>query len=67
MIFVICLFVAIVFIVLSVIFDRNNYDVASLISGIISAPAVVATVIMLIVLIVSYVDCLQIEEKWQEQ
>ena len=67
MIFVICLFVAIVFIVLSVIFDRNNYDVASLISGIISAPAVVATVIMLIVLIVTYVDCPRTEAKWKEQ
>ena len=51
MIFAICLIVAVVFIVLSVLFDRNNCDVASLISGIISAPAVVATIIMLIVLI----------------
>ena len=67
MIFAICLIVAIVFIVLSVIFDRNNYDVASLISGIISAPAVVATIIMLIVLIITYVDCPRTEAKWQEQ
>ena len=67
MIFVICLFVAIAFIVLSVIFDRNNCDVASLISGIISAPAVVATIIMLIVLIITYVDCPRTEAKWKEQ
>jgi len=67
MIFAICLIVAVVFIVLSVLFDRNNCDVASLISGIISAPAVVATVIMLIVLIVTYVDCPRTEAKWQEQ
>ena len=66
MIFVICLFVAIVFIVLSVIFDRNNCDIASLISGIIAAPAVVATILMLIVLIITYVDCPRTEAKWQE-
>ena len=67
MIFAICLIVAIVFIVLSVIFDRNNCDVASLISGIIAAPAVVATIIMLIVLIITYVDCPRTEAKWKEQ
>ncbi len=67
MIFAICLIVAVVFIVLSVLFDRNNCDVASLISGIISAPAVIATVIMLIVLIITYVSCPRVEAKWQEQ
>lgn len=66
MIFVICLIVAIVFIVLSAIFERNNCDIASLISGIIACPAVVATIIMLIVLIITYVNCPRIEAKWQE-
>lgn len=67
MIFVICLIVAIVFIVLAAIFERNDYDIASLISGIIAIPAVIATIIMLIVLIITYVSCLRTEAKWQEQ
>lgn len=67
MIFVISLIIAIVFIVLAIIFERNDYDIASLISGIVAAPAIVATIIMLIVLIVTYVDCPRTEAKWQEQ
>ena len=67
MIFVICLIAAIVFIVLATIFERKDYDIASLISGIIATPAVVATIIMLIVLIITYVDCPRIEAKWQER
>lgn len=67
MVFIICLIVAVVFIVLATIFERKNYNIASLISGIIATPAVVATIIMLIVLIVTYVDCPRTEAKWQEQ
>ena len=67
MLFFICLIVATVSIVLAVIFERNDYDIASLISGIIAAPAIIATVIMLIVLIITYVSCPRIEAKWQEQ
>lgn len=67
MIFAICLIIAVVFIVLSVLFDRNNYDIASLISGIIATPAVIATIIMLMVLIITYVSCPRVEAKWQEQ
>lgn len=66
MIFVICLIAAIVFIVLATIFERKDCDIASLISGIIATPAVVATIIMLIVLIITYVDCPRTEAKWQE-
>ena len=67
MIFVICLIVAIAFIILSVIFERNDYDIASLISGIIATPAVVAIIIMLIVLLITYAGCPGVEAKWQEQ
>ena len=67
MIFVICLIVAIVSIVLAVIFERNDYDIASLISTIIAFATGVATIIMLIVLIITYVDCPRTEAKWQEQ
>lgn len=67
MIFVICLIVAIISIVLAVMFERNDYDIASLISGIIATPAVIATIIMLIVLIITYVSCPRTEAKWQEQ
>lgn len=67
MIFVICLIVAVVFIVLSALFDRNDCSIASLISGIIATPTAVATIIMLIVLIITYVSCPRVEAKWQEQ
>ena len=67
MIFIICLVITIVFIVLSAIFERKDRDVASLISGMIAIPAAIATRIMLIVLIITYVDCPRTEAKWQEQ
>ena len=67
MIFIICLVITIVFIVLSAIFERKDRDVASLISGMIAIPAAIATIIMLIVLIITYVDCPRTEAKWQEQ
>lgn len=67
MIFVICLIITVVSIFLAIIFERNDYDIASLISGIIAAPAVIATIIMLIVLIITYVSCPRTEAKWQEQ
>lgn len=66
MIFVICLIITIVSIVLAAIFERNDYDVASLISSIIAIPTAIATIIMLIVLIITYVDCPRTEAKWQE-
>lgn len=66
MIFIICIIITIVSIVLSVIFERNDRDVASLISGIIAIPTAITTIIMLIVLIITYVDCSRTEAKWQE-
>ena len=67
MVFIICLIITVVSIFLAIIFERNDYDIASLISGIIAAPAVIATIIMLIALIITYVSCPRIEAKWQEQ
>jgi hypothetical protein len=67
MIFVICLIVTIVFIVLAVIFERNDYDIANLISGIIAAPVVIATIIMLIALAITYIDCPRTEAIWEER
>ena len=67
MIFVICLIITIVSIFLAIIFERNDYDIASLISGIIAAPVVIATIIMLTVLIITYASCPRTEAKWQEQ
>lgn len=67
MIFVICLIVSIVSIFLAFMFERKDYDIASLISGIIATPVVIATIIMSIVLIITYVGCPRTEAKWQEQ
>lgn len=67
MIFAICLIVAIVSILLSFMFDRKNCDIASLIAGIVAIPTAVATIIILIVLIITYADCPRTEAKWQEQ
>lgn len=67
MIFVICLIVAIFAIPVSYIFERNDHSLASLISAIIAFPTAGATIIMLIVLIITYVGCPRTEAKWQEQ
>ena len=67
MIFVICLIVSIVFIFLAFIFERNNYDTASFVSGIVAVPTTAATIIMLIVLLITYVGCPGVEAKWQER
>lgn len=67
MIFVICLIVTIISTILAVLFERNDHDFASLISFIVAFPTAVATIIMLIVLIITYVGCPRTEAKWQEQ
>lgn len=67
MLFVICLIVSIVSIFLAFMFERKDYDIASLISGIIATPVVIATIIMSIVLIITYVSYPRTEAKWQEQ
>ena len=67
MLFIICLIAAIVSIVLAVIFERNDYNIASLISAIVAFATSAATIIMIIFLIITYVDCPRTEAKWQEQ
>lgn len=66
MIFVICLIVAIVAIIASILFERNDLDIASLISGIIAFPTGGAAIIMMIVLDITYIDCPRTEARWQE-
>lgn len=67
MLFVICLIITVISIFLAFMFERKDYDIASLISGIIATPVVIATIIMSIVLIITYVSCPRTEAKWQEQ
>lgn len=67
MLFVICLVVAIVTIILAFVFERNNHDLASLISGIIAVPTAFAAAIMLVVILLTLTGVPQTEAKWQEQ
>ena len=66
MIFFICLIVAIVAIIAATLFERNDHDIAGLISAIIAAPAVIATIIMLIALFITYIECPKTEARRQE-
>ena len=66
MVFIICLIVAIVAIIAATLFERNDHDIAGLISAIIAAPAVIATIIMLIALFITYIECPKTEARWQE-
>lgn len=65
--FVIVAIIAIVAIILCVVFERNDYDLVSLISGIIAVPTSIAVAFMLIFILITYVDCPQTEAKWQER
>ena len=67
MLFVICLIVAVISIFLAFVFDRHNHDAASIVSAIIGVPTAVTTVIMIIALILTYIDCPNVEAKWQER
>lgn len=66
MLFIICLIASIAFIVLAFIFDRKSYNIMGLISGIVAFAISAATIIMIICLIITYVDCPRTEAKWQE-
>ena len=66
MLFVICLVVSIILIIFAFICDRNDYNIASLISAIVAFATSAATIIMIIFLIITYVDCSRTEAKWQE-
>lgn len=66
MIFIICLIVTIAAIIAAALFERNDHNIASLISAIIAFPAGAATIIMMIALALTYVECPRTEAKWQE-
>lgn len=67
MLFFICLIIAVVFIFLATMFERNDHDAASMISAVIGILTTIATVVMIIALIVTYISCPSIEAKWQER
>ena len=67
MIFIICLIVAIITTIAAFIFEENNHDFASLISGIIATPTVLGAATMLIVLAMTYISCPRTEAIWKER
>ena len=67
MIFFICLAVAIITVIAAFIFERNDRDFASLISGIIALPTAFGAAIMLIVLALTYINCPRTEATWKER
>lgn len=67
MIFIICLVVAIITVIATFMFERNDHDFASLISGIIALPTACGTAIMLIVLAMTYIGCPRTEAIWKER
>lgn len=66
MLFIICLVITIVSIFLSFVFDRKSHDIASLSAGIVALPTAAATIIMLVILLITYASCAGVEAKWQE-
>jgi len=67
MLFIFCLIITIIFIILAVICDRNDFDIASLISAIVAFATGVATIIMVIFLLITYIECPRTEARWQER
>lgn len=67
MLFIICLIVSITFIIFAFVCDRKNYNIMGLISGIVAFATSAATIIMIIFLIITYVDCPRTEATWQER
>lgn len=67
MLFIFCLIATIILIILAFICDRNDYDTASLISAIVAFATGAVTIIMIIFLLITYIDCSRIEAKWQER
>lgn len=67
MIFFICLAVAIITVFAAFIFEKNDCDFASLISGIIAVPTACGAAIMLIVLAITYIGCPRTEAIWKER
>lgn len=67
MLFIICLIIAIISIFLIFIFDKKDYNMASLMASIVALPTAAAAIIMLIIILISYACCPGTEAKWQEQ
>lgn len=67
MLFFICLIVTVISIFLTIMFERNDHDAASIISAVIGISTAVVTIVMIIALILTYVNCPSIEAKWQER
>ena len=63
----ICLAIAIITVFAAFAFERNGYDFASLISGIIAVPTACGAAIMLIVLAMTYISCPRTEAIWKER
>ena len=67
MLFIICLVATIILGTLAIIFDRQDLNIASGICGIPALATGFASVIMLIVLLLTYASCPCVEAKWQER
>lgn len=67
MIYVICLVVSIVSIILAWFLEREDYDVGSLIAGIVAIPTTFAAIIMTIIIVLNLCTIPSNEAKWQEQ
>lgn len=67
MIYVICLVVSIVSIILAWFLDRADYDVGSLMAGIVAIPTAFAAIIMTIIVVLNLCTIPSNEAKWQEQ
>lgn len=67
MLFFICLIAIVIFVILAFICDRNDYDIPSLISAIVAFATGATTIIMIIFLLITYIDCPRVEARWQER
>lgn len=67
MLFIVCLVVTIIAVIAAFVFERHDYDMASLLAGIVAIPTTFATIIMIIALLITYVGVPGTEAKWQEQ
>lgn len=67
MLFLFCLIATIIFIIFAFICDRNDYNIPSLISAIVAFATGATTIIMVIFLLITYIDCPRVEARWQER
>ena len=67
MVFIICVVVGIAGILAAKILSENDYELATLFSGIIGFLASAAAILMTLALAISYINCPKTEARWQEQ